>query len=105
LKQSNAAGVTHAWMKPFTCFGMQAFHERYYHPSNARFWFYGDDPPEERLRILASFLDEFDARPVDSTVKPQPLFKVTLLIFQHICPGGGHLRLALFCYGNSALLC
>ena len=31
----------------------KGFHERYYHPSNARFWFYGDDDPEERLRILA----------------------------------------------------
>eukprot|EP00884_Botryococcus_braunii_P006457 jgi/Botrbrau1/15812/Bobra.40_1s0001.1 len=52
----------------------KAFHDRFYHPSNARFWFYGDDPPEERLRILANYLDEFDARPVDSTVYPQPLF-------------------------------
>jgi hypothetical protein len=30
----------------------QDFHRRYYHPSNARFWFYGDDDPVERLRIL-----------------------------------------------------
>ena len=43
---------------------MQDFHQRYYHPSNARIWFYGDDPPEERLRILSTFLDEFDAREV-----------------------------------------
>ena len=57
----------------------KAFHERYYHPSNARFWFYGDDPPQERLRLLAAFLDNFDARPVDSTVKPQPLFSVCFL--------------------------
>ena len=42
----------------------QDFHQRYYHPSNARIWFYGDDPPEERLRILSTFLDEFDAREV-----------------------------------------
>lgn len=42
----------------------QDFHARYYHPSNARIWFYGDDPPEERLRILSTFLDEFDAREV-----------------------------------------
>ena len=54
----------------------KAFHERYYHPSNGRFWFYGDDPAEERLRLLGAFLDNFEARPVDSTVKPQPLFSV-----------------------------
>jgi hypothetical protein len=54
----------------------KGFHEKYYHPSNARFWFYGDDDPEERLRILGAFLDEFDARPVDSAITPQPLFTV-----------------------------
>lgn len=27
---------------------------------NARFWFYGDDEPTERLRILDSFLSEFE---------------------------------------------
>lgn len=55
---------------------MQDFHGRYYHPSNARFWFYGDDEPEERLRLLGSYLHEFEARPVDSTVHLQPLLKV-----------------------------
>lgn len=54
------------------------FHGRYYHPSNARFWFYGDDPPEERLRILDNYLSEFEAREVDSTVGVQPLFSVRL---------------------------
>ena len=49
---------------------------RYYHPSNARFWFYGDDDPEERLRILDGYLSEFEAREVDSTVGAQPLFSV-----------------------------
>ena len=28
------------------------FHDAYYHPSNARVFFYGDDPPDERLRLL-----------------------------------------------------
>jgi len=52
----------------------QDFHARYYHPSNARIWFYGDDDPEERLRILSAYLDKFDARQVDSHVEKQPLF-------------------------------
>lgn len=34
----------------------QGFYEAYYHPSNARFWFYGDDPSEERLRIVDAYL-------------------------------------------------
>lgn len=32
---------------------MQEFHRNYYHPSNSRIWFYGDDDPTERLRILS----------------------------------------------------
>lgn len=32
---------------------LQEFHRKYYHPSNARIWFYGDDNPNERLRILS----------------------------------------------------
>ena len=55
-------------------FPFQDFHAQYYHPSNARFWFYGNDPPEERLRMLAEYLDQFEARPVDSHVEKQPLF-------------------------------
>lgn len=57
---------------------MQDFHSRYYHPSNARFWFYGDDPADERLHLLSKYLDQFDARPVDSTVHAQPLKQVTI---------------------------
>lgn len=50
------------------------FYESYYHPSNARFWFYGDDPADERLKLLSKYLDEFDARKVDSSVRLQKLF-------------------------------
>lgn len=52
----------------------QDFHARYYHPSNARIWFYGDDDPEDRLHLLSAYLDKFDAREVDSNVEKQPLF-------------------------------
>ena len=53
----------------------RAFHARYYHPSNARFWFYGDDPAEERLKRLGAYLDAFEKRDSsDSEVVPQPLF-------------------------------
>jgi Zn-dependent M16 (insulinase) family peptidase len=50
------------------------FHERLYHPSNAKFFFYGDDDPDKRLEILAGVLDEFSAIPVDSDIAPQPRF-------------------------------
>ncbi len=50
----------------------KAFHERYYHPSNAYIWFYGDDPEEKRLAYLDAWLNEFEARPVNSEIPLQP---------------------------------
>ncbi|HEX5958117.1 MAG TPA: insulinase family protein, partial [Hyphomicrobiaceae bacterium] len=38
----------------------KAFHETYYHPSNARIYFYGNDDPAERLRLLDRYLSEFE---------------------------------------------
>jgi presequence protease len=51
-----------------------AFHKRYYHPSNARVYFYGDDDPVERLRLLDARLSEFSAEKVDSGIALQPRF-------------------------------
>ncbi len=48
------------------------FHRTYYHPSNALFYFYGDDDPEQRLVILAELLEKFDVQPVDSAIPLQP---------------------------------
>lgn len=53
----------------------QAFHEQYYHPSNARIFFYGDDDPRERLRIMDGWLREFEPREVQSDIRPQPMFQ------------------------------
>lgn len=50
------------------------FHETYYHPSNARFYFWGDDPEEARLEKLNQVLQEFTVREVDSAVATQPRF-------------------------------
>ena len=52
----------------------RAFHDTYYHPSNARIVFYGDDDPAERLRILQRYLNDFEAIEVDSEVSLQPRF-------------------------------
>ncbi|MBN2389632.1 MAG: insulinase family protein, partial [Anaerolineae bacterium] len=47
------------------------FHETYYHPSNARFFFYGDDDPEKRLSLVQEYLKDFTARHVDSAIPLQ----------------------------------
>src|SRR5215469_3325234 len=54
----------------------KAFHQRYYHPSNARLFFYGDDNPDDRLRLLDSWLNAFDPIVVDSMVALQKRFSV-----------------------------
>lgn len=54
----------------------KAFHHAYYHPSNARIWFYGDDPATERLKLIDNWLQEFDRLDIDSHVALQPRFKV-----------------------------
>ncbi len=36
------------------------FHEKYYHPSNARVVFYGDDDPAQRLDILEGYFSQFE---------------------------------------------
>jgi Zn-dependent M16 (insulinase) family peptidase len=46
----------------------KAFHEAYYHPSNARIYFYGDDNPEDRLRIVNEYLGGFEHKKIDSAV-------------------------------------
>ncbi|KAM3377161.1 presequence protease 1, chloroplastic/mitochondrial [Capsicum galapagoense] len=60
------------------------FHRKFYHPSNARIWFYGDDDPNERLRILSEYLNMFDASsaPHESRVEPQRLFSEPVRIIE-----------------------
>ncbi len=50
------------------------FHDTLYHPSNSRIFFYGDDDPAERLRIMDAWLREFDRIEVDSHVSLQRPF-------------------------------
>lgn len=52
----------------------KAFHGSYYHPSNSRVFFYGDDDPLQRLVLLDEYLQEFNRAPVTSQVHYQPKF-------------------------------
>lgn len=67
------------------------FHRKYYHPSNARIWFYGDDDPNERLRILSEYLDLFDGTSAssESKVERQKLFSKSVRIVEKYPAGDG----------------
>jgi len=41
----------------------QGFHNKFYHPSNSRIYFYGDDPVPARLELIEQYLGEFEAKP------------------------------------------
>jgi hypothetical protein len=50
------------------------FHRKYYSPTNARFFLYGDIPTAEHLEFLSEMLAGFDRVDVDSSIKSQPFF-------------------------------
>jgi presequence protease len=52
----------------------KTFHSTFYHPSNAMIYFYGDDAPEERMRILDEYLCHYEAANIDAGVPLQPPF-------------------------------
>jgi presequence protease len=68
------SGGTPEFIPDLTYEQFKQFHETYYHPSNSRIYFYGDDPEEERLRLLSAYLNEFDYLDVDSAIALQPRF-------------------------------
>ncbi|GHU91072.1 peptidase M16 [Deltaproteobacteria bacterium] len=47
------------------------FHRHYYHPCNARFFFWGDDPEEKRLRRISLELEGYAKKNADSAVPLQ----------------------------------
>jgi Zn-dependent M16 (insulinase) family peptidase len=67
----------------------KAFHQRYYHPSNARLFFSGDDDPDERLRLLDSWLRAFDSIAVDSMVALQKRFSAPRRLSRTFVAGAG----------------
>lgn len=50
------------------------YHKRFYHPSNARIFFYGDDNPEARFQILDTYLNDFEKINVSSMIPLQKKF-------------------------------
>ncbi len=52
--------------------GFVAYYKKYYHPSNALIFFYGDDPEEERLRLLDHVLSDFSRQTIEAGIAVQP---------------------------------
>ncbi len=52
----------------------KAFFDTNYHPSNARILFYGDDPPEERLRLMLGYLEEYSPAAENPAIPLQKVF-------------------------------
>ncbi len=65
----------------------KSFHEKYYHPTNARIFFYGDDDPEERLRRMDAYLDGYERIDVDSSIPIQTKFNKPRVIEKSFDPG------------------
>lgn len=51
-----------------------AFHKRFYHPSNALFYFSGNDPEAKRLELLDALLRSFTHQKIDASIAMQPTF-------------------------------
>lgn len=64
-----------------------AFHAENYHPSRARFWFFGDDPEAARLALLEEFLAPLAGAPPPAAprrhpaeLRPQPPFAAPAVV-------------------------
>jgi hypothetical protein len=65
----------------------QNFHQRYYSPSNARFFLYGDIPISEHLSFISEMLEGFDKTAVNSEIANQRRFSQPRYV-KHAYPVG-----------------
>ena len=68
------------------------FHAKYYHPSNARIVFYGDDDPEQRLEILDRVLNQFEKIDVDRAGKAAAALHGAAQAHDDLCRERGRAR-------------
>ena len=63
------------------------FHRKYYHPSNARIFFYGDDDPQRRLSFVDSYLRDFERIEPESNINLQPPFDKPVRLVRKFAAG------------------
>jgi presequence protease len=69
----------------------KAFHEKFYHPSNSRIYFAGDDDVYKRLELMDEYLKDFDASEeykMKSEIKWQPKIFTQPVREQQTYPAG-----------------
>ncbi len=80
---SNNSGGEPADIPKLTHEALNAFHEKYYHPSNSYFYTYGSFPLEEALAFISKkVLNKFDYLKIDSAVPAQPRWDTPKEILQ-----------------------
>ncbi|HIJ69397.1 MAG TPA: peptidase M16, partial [Deltaproteobacteria bacterium] len=67
----------------------KSFHEKFYHPSNARIYFYGNDDPDRRLEIIQGYLKDFGRSEPESDVPIQALKDKPSRIVRSFAAGSG----------------
>ncbi len=56
------------------------FHKKYYHPSNSYAFFYGDDDPSHRLKMLGEYFDQFEKIDPQSEIGIQTPFDKPVVV-------------------------
>ncbi|MFZ0930190.1 MAG: insulinase family protein [Syntrophobacteraceae bacterium] len=67
----------------------KSFHDKFYHPSNARIYFYGNDDPDRRLEIIQGYLKDFGRSEPESDVPIQVLKDKPSRIVRSFAAGSG----------------
>ncbi len=73
------------------------FHHTFYHPSNARIFFYGDDDPDERLRIVDGYLRDFEPIEPHSEVPLHAPFDAPREVVESYASNDGEGQQTKFC--------
>ncbi|MCX8043381.1 MAG: insulinase family protein [Desulfobacterota bacterium] len=66
------------------------FHRTYYHPSNCKIFFYGDDDEHERLRFMEGWLQGFERRDIAVAIPRQPLLNRPQKVVRPFAAGAVH---------------
>ncbi|WP_320171436.1 insulinase family protein [Maridesulfovibrio sp.] len=72
------------------------FHGKYYHPSNAYAFFYGDDDPEHRLVMLEEYFSRYDRIDPHSEISMQTPFKEPVSVVKKYAASDDDAQKAMF---------